>query len=288
VGVDIRQLEPGDDVGAFGVEFGPDVDLPRRRRSLVAVADGRLVGVASATWSSRHVDIVQADGVVDPAWRRQGIGRRLLRDLEVLAGDRLSVSTDDDRPAAAALLDAAGYRVATESWTRRLAIAPAALALVDAEPPEWCTVGEGDLDAEVEALFERVYTERHRWAGRYVSTPHRPWIRWAGPLLPGTLHVARRDGRAIAAASLHSGWYADGADGFLAPTGTTDLDPATPEATAVVRALVGRTLRAGALGGCSTINVEHDSDYLELACVLDELAPQPLTHTVVWMRTPHR
>ena len=287
----IRPISAGDDVSSFGPVHGADADEPRRRRSVVALHQGELVGVATALWSRRHTDMVQATGRVLDTHRRHGIGSALLTALEELAGGPLIFATEvlggEAQPgdaAAPAFLRSRGYDVLVESDTVRIALTDEVeRALAGAPVPTGVEIHDASLTSDLEELYEAIYAERHAWAGRYVPTPGTPWIRMAGEPLDGTFFVATdaTTGRLLAATGLQTGYYAEGADAFLAPTGVLGR-ASDPTAPAILRALVARTVAAARASGITTVNVEHDTPYVELAEVGGRLPRTPVRHITTW------
>lgn len=279
---EVRPIRGDDDISAFGVSIGHDTDSPRPRRTLVATDDVGLLGAASATWSSRHPDLVQGFVEVLPAHRRSGVGSALATALRQLAGEGLACFVDGDDQLAAAFLRSAGFAPIVDSWTVRLALkaVPAGVLAEDA-PVGDATLAPARVSDEVEAFFEQVYGDRHGWAGRYVPSPAHPWIRIAGTIVTGTLFVARHGGRIIAASCLTKGEFSKGADAFLPPTGSV-LPVDDPAAVPVVRAVVAATLRAGAARGITKVNVEFDSPYVEMATLMHSFTTEPVSHRTVW------
>ncbi|MDO8392386.1 MAG: GNAT family N-acetyltransferase [Actinomycetota bacterium] len=280
--VEVRPIRFADDVSAFDVLIGHDTDSPRPRRTLVATDGAALVGAASATWSNRHPDLVQGFVEVLATHRRSGVGSTLAAALRRLAGDGLACFVDGDDPVAAGFLRSAGFAPVVDSWTVRAAVdARSTAAIPDDTAAAGIAIDATRSTDEVEAFFERIYGDRHGWAGRYVPSPAHPWIRVAGTIVTGTLFVARREGAIVAASCLTKGELSRGADAFLPPTGSV-LDVNDPAASAVVRAVVTATLRAGAARGVTRVNVEFDSPYVELVTLMDSLATEPVSHRTVW------
>lgn len=278
----VRPCADGDDLQPYGTGFGPDVDAPRRRRTLVAVDGGIVLGAASALWSSRHPDVVHGELMVVESRRRNGIGTQLLRELQDLAGEGLEFALSVGSPEEG-FLRQQGFTPVVDSRVVRLQAGAATLAACDADPPSDVTVEPTELNGEVEAAFEQMYARAHTWAGRYVPTPDRPWIRFAGEPIEGTTFVARRRGRIVAAACLTTGEFAEGADAFLPPTATL-LEPGDPAGQAALRAVISGSLRAGATAGVHRVNVEYDTPYTELAALMAMLPTTPVSHHAVWMQ----
>ncbi len=325
-------------------------------------------------WSRRHPDFVPALGAVDLAQRRQGIGSALLRALHDLADRPLLLNVDSSEPGAEPFLTALGGRKLTESTTVRLGVRGAlAGTLAGGAAPGGIYIEQAPMSAEIEDLYDALYAERHRWAGRSVSPPGAPWISLAGSVIEPTLFVARTAGAddPVAVTSLLTGTFASGADAFLAPTGVLGYssgadgflaptgvlgyssradgflaptgvhgyssradgflaptgvlgyasgpdgfvaptgvlgyasgadgfvaptgvhgyasgpDRARPgaarsHAVEIVRALLGCTLMAGLAAGLETINLEYDTDYVELAALAAGLVTEPVERRSAW------
>jgi len=278
----VRPIAATDDVSALGPAFGPDVDEPRRRRTIVAVDGDQLVGAASATWSSRHPDLVQGALEVLPTHRRRGIGTQLLHALQDLAGGALELVVDAGA-AAEGFLRSRDFAPVVESHVVRVTLDDVTLgAFADVDGTTGATVEQADPYGEAAECFEQLYAQAHTWAGRYVPTPGRPWLRWAGEPIVGTTCVARRAGRAVTAACLTTGPFAGDADAFLPPTGTL-LDHDDPQAAPMLRAVVGRALAAGAAAGVRHVSVEFDTPYAELSSLISTLATTTVSQHAVWM-----
>ena len=171
----------------------------------------------------------------------------------------------------ARFLQANGHRVVVESETIRLEIA-AALGVLKARPdlPRQLVIEPESMTTEIEDLYETVYAERHAWAGIYRPTPGQPWIRFGGDVVAGTLFMARDADGPIAATCIQVGPFAEGADGFLAPTGVCGRARSDAD-TEVIARLLRNTLAAAADRGLVTLNVEYDSPYVELRAALSEV-----------------
>ncbi len=95
-----------------------------------AVVDGAVVGSATLALLFGDEGAAMVDLQGDPAWRRRGIGTRLLREVASLAGSRrataLVVSARADNQAALAVVLASGLcgriRVAGETLTVRIPV----------------------------------------------------------------------------------------------------------------------------------------------------------------------
>ncbi|WP_151083265.1 GNAT family N-acetyltransferase [Nocardioides cynanchi] len=103
-------------------EFGEYVDGAR------ATVDDRVIGHATLAPVPDEDAVVAVDLAVDPAWRRRGIGTRLLRDAARLASSRrtdaLVLTTRSDNQAVLAVVLASGLRgrirMAGETLTVRI------------------------------------------------------------------------------------------------------------------------------------------------------------------------
>jgi GNAT superfamily N-acetyltransferase len=278
---EIRPIRASDDVTRFGPMHGPDTDSPRRSRSFVAIVDGAIVGVVTELRSVRHPDVAQAMGSVDRAFRRRGIGTALLRAIEQATSVPLMFMTEDPDPLGPTFLAARGYTVANESWTGRFDVRVALDALGLAAAPAGVTIEATIMTRDLADLFDLVYAERHRWAGRYTPPAGTPWITFAGLIAPPTLHVAALDGEPIAAVCVTTGVFSEGADGFVPPTGV--VGGAIGDPTAVMRALLRRALVAAAAVGFDTLNLEHDTPYTEFGVIMRDVPAEPVNHRSIWM-----
>jgi ribosomal protein S18 acetylase RimI-like enzyme len=110
-----------------------------------AVVDGTVVARATLTPVAGEPGVIGIDLQVDPAWRRRGIGTRLLRDVARVAAARrttaLVLTTRADNQAALAIVLASGLRgrirVAGETLTVRIPVAD----LAPAAMPERAALG---------------------------------------------------------------------------------------------------------------------------------------------------
>lgn len=278
-----------DDVADLGSVHGHDRDEPRRARTFVAEDDGEVVGAATLMWSTRHPDLVAATIDVAAPARRCGIGTALLARLENEA-DRPVVFNVEQSTEATEFLKSAGFDAAVTSVTSRVDVAEVIKLLeprFDPNASSVSVIATDELDASVIALYERIYAERHRWAGRYTPPTDAPWIRFAGDVLhePGAIQVAIRDGEPIGVASLHRGHFADGADAFVPPTST--LSGSHEERVSILGRLLHAVLQAGLDVGINSVNLEYDSTYDDLTAVME---PWPTTDRAVrhaWLRGTH-
>ena len=130
-----RACEPVDHGGRLGDatalrERWRQPDRFPEKECLVAVAQGAVVGYALRSLLD-GTDQCLVDGVVHPAWRRQGIGRRLLEHTANearRAGIRtIEVRTRDDEPATIAFCEALGFslqRIWHRMWLEPLRLPP--------------------------------------------------------------------------------------------------------------------------------------------------------------------
>ena len=254
---------------------------------MVARDGAALAGAATAMVSTRHPDVVFAEIVVLPAGRRRGLGRSLLAGLEELWGPApLLFNVDTTAPGLAGFLGASGYHVVVESLTVRIGV-DAAIGLLARNAsvlPDGVEITAEAMTEEIEGLYETLYAERHDWAGTYRPTPDRPWISMAGELVPGTLFIARDRQGALAATGVQAGPFAEGADGFIAPTGVVARARSTRLADGVIAALLERTLIAARAAGLRTVNVEHDTPHVELRAALRDVPAEVVTHRQAWLR----
>lgn len=104
-------------------------ERPRRARFVVAECDGRLIGVAALVFSTPIEFGAPAvwleELYIEPAWRGQSIGTRLLAAAERVAADAGAVAVDlevdDHHPRAQSLYERAGYTpLPRRHWVKRL------------------------------------------------------------------------------------------------------------------------------------------------------------------------
>ncbi|MEM8903803.1 MAG: shikimate kinase [Actinomycetota bacterium] len=276
--IEVTSLGARTGVEVADARLEPDADHPRRRRThVVRGADGVPRGALVARWSHRHPDVVFVEPLLpdpDPV---------LLAALAaaIESADRpllFNVAVDDPL---GPLLDGLGATSPVESRTVRLELAELA---APTPPPDDATVDIEPVSDEVVELYERVYVAHHGWAGRSVADPHRPHFVVAGPPVDGTLAVGRVGGEAVVATCIHTGPFADGADGFVPPSGP--IAEVGPDAVALVRSCLGTTLAAGQRAGLRAVMLEHDTPYTELGTVLDELPTEALGHRCVHLLGP--
>lgn len=253
-----------------------DADEPRVRRSVALLAggagagDGEVVARATATASARRPVYCELEIDVGPAWRHRGAGRLLLDAL----GDAMAAAGCARRWTAAAdvgdaerdrLLRSLGLVPAVTSRTGRLRLA--GLDLRTPPPPPAVTVAAVEL-ADCVPVYEDLYDESHWWSPYVPYARGVPWVSFLGELVPGTAFAALDLlGRPVSVVSVHR----PAAGGpFLAPTAVRH-GGRRPDAPAIVRALVTRSLAAAHRAGVAEVGWECDDTTPELWAVLGTL-----------------
>jgi mycothiol synthase len=116
-------VAPLSEQGMLHVRYGGG----RGIRDLLLRADGRLAGYAHldpAAAEPGSPPVRSGELVIDPAFRRRGLGRRLAAALAAQAGaDAVQVWAHGDLPAAAALAAAAGFDRTRSLWQMRRPLA---------------------------------------------------------------------------------------------------------------------------------------------------------------------
>lgn len=289
--IEIRPTESGDAIERFGPLHGLDEDAPRPRRSFVAVAEGQLVGCATASGSIRHPSRHLLDCVIDEPYRRRMIGSRLLDALtEALPGPKLA-RLDAPTRAARAFLHSRGFVPANRSWSGR--INPDNELQLGPLPAGYRIEPRTRLEPSLVDLYERIYAECHWWAppARDPETP--AWIELAGPPIAGGIHVVLDPwDEPVGVTSLHEVPRPDGdddADSDDAPR-TAFLPP-----TAIINGgrrrwsrdlmghLVAAAFDAAKRAAYDRVVVEVEDPYVELAFVLEPITLEDVSVVEFWV-----
>jgi ribosomal protein S18 acetylase RimI-like enzyme len=160
-----------------------------RHDVILAWADADLVGVALADWTRRGDFVAHDLGVfVHPGWRRRGLGRRLLAQIETRArrvaleqvGDglehRLTAFFEPAVEGAAAFASAAGYRPKTYGFLMRRPLdapiddapLPAGLEVRPVSPDQHRVIWDADCEAflDHDEPAERLESDYEQWFGK--------------------------------------------------------------------------------------------------------------------------
>jgi mycothiol synthase len=171
-------------------------------RNVLVFVSGPAAPPAGSLAAYGHLDVTDevegasAEIVVHPAYRRQGLGRRLLQaTLAETPDGRLRLWAHGGHPAAAALADAEGFRLSRSLWQMRRSLYAALPSPVLPDGVELRTFEPGRDDEEwvrVNAAAFRGHPEQGNWT---VDDLHRrirePWFDPAG------FFLAERDGRLV-------------------------------------------------------------------------------------------
>ncbi len=284
-GVVTYEIEPvrADEAERFGSQFGPDVDHPRRRRTVVALNTSAIVGACSAMWSTWHPDFGFADIYVERGHRRRGVGRRLLRSLEERANGPLMFNAESGAAGLSEFLTAEGYRRSTTSTTVDVDIITAADVTASWSAPSGVSIHHEPMSDEIERLFEVIYAEHHTWAGSYRSVPERTWITRAGRPIEPSVFVARMGQVPVAAVCAVTGEFSMGVDAFVPPTGVV-ADAPRADTNGVIAALLRASLDALFRSGAETARIECDSTYTDLSTAMSVIGGRVVDERACWQR----
>ena len=265
--VEVRVRTTVDDADAItglvtAIWEGDDLWLPGRADSydlaggstvLLAEIAGELAGVASYSPSRRAaLGVIQLDVAFEH--RRRGVGSALLSELRKLHPNaRMMVRVRPWDRQARSFYGNAGFRIVErviEGW-----LDPASAAMADwldrqiASRPASLTVesfGPDDAVAgEAAAILSAWFARHHPWLPSAARTPSEARLQFIDPALPGTMHLARDDGRAVGAGLLVPDPFGlRPHDAHLAYLGVAE--EGRPDEVSIVGALVSACLRSAA------------------------------------------
>jgi len=183
----------------------------RYRRSIVETRSDNVVASGSLWQTGIFFDpeFAMAGISVDPAHQGQGLGRRLLEDLEAAArarglkGLRAGVRADDAR--SVRFFERAGFREKRRAWTSRLDLGKLTSELQPRSPERWAAEGitfttvaeEGSDRREVRERLYRLYLDTIKDAPRMGGNTDSTFeefvlIAFEGPgYLPEAMFLAR-------------------------------------------------------------------------------------------------
>jgi GNAT superfamily N-acetyltransferase len=251
---------------------GPLNGEPRPRRSLVALIDGSIVGVATSLRSARHPARLELAVHVRPDWRRRGVATHLLIQLRTAGGQPLQAVIEADNEAGRAFLLARGFGFVVSSRSGRFDVVG---AHVETEPlPVGYRIVAAEIDDSVVDLYERLYDEAHWWTNGYVRYARGvPWFSFVGPPVLGTTFVALDGfGALVAVLGLSNEDLSTSGErsAFLVPGGVLH-GARRSGAVPITATLASHVVDAARRVGITTIRWEEDDPYVELRTVLQRL-----------------
>jgi len=167
-----------------------------RRDVTIAEVDGRVVALAERETvdTTDGLREYRLDGVVDPAWRRRGIGRAILAESERIARERASVDAHpspvlgswswESQPGDRALLEAAGFEPAR--WFFDM-VRPTLDEVADVALPEGLDVRPVDLASAPAVWAADIDAFADHWGGfdhseanlqRWLESPNTDLSLW--------------------------------------------------------------------------------------------------------------
>jgi GNAT superfamily N-acetyltransferase len=243
---------------------GADQEGPRTfRRSLIAVDDGRLIGVGTLWETWLHPRRWRVTMHVSPAYRRQGTGSLLLTLLRAMRPDTrpLQTATRASDPDGCRFFKRHGFSLLMR--TRRGTLHPAAAvatisdgaraaaARLEEAGHRFLTLPELPPRArpEVARLHAAIYHQDHAWDPPVTLSDDDAAACFlaADDLIPGCLHLALAGPTPVAVASLRSHPLPDRVE-----LGWVGVAPDhAPQATDLTLALTGRCLTQAAAQHCA-------------------------------------
>lgn len=174
----VAAVWPDDEAMQEHAHFGHQQKTPTSAKTLVAVLDARPVGFASSYQNPLHYHPLdfRVSVVVDPNYRRRGLGsalyEELLKSLPLLLPKRLRCLTLEDSIAANGFLAARGYGVLLTSYTPALPVAAVSLAemvscqeMLELAGYSFCTLaelhGDPNRNERLAALCLEAYADTH-------------------------------------------------------------------------------------------------------------------------------
>jgi len=241
------------------------------RDILMAESDGVVIGTVRIDWvdTTDGKREFRSRGAVDPAWRRQGIGRRLLTAATELMGERLverptdlpvaiGMFIDDKQGAREALARSEGYQPVRWFFEMERSVEGELLAEpVLPDGTELRPAGRDDAhriwDADHEAF-------RDHWGG--FDTSEGAFLRWVeSDEFQPDLFVVAWDGDQIAGAVLNTIYHDENVELGMRRGWLNSVFTRRPwRGRGLARALIGRSLRVLADQGMDTAALGVDAD----------------------------
>lgn len=249
---------------------------PEHNCLVAALPDGTVTGYTTAELDPR-VGKGWGSGCVDPAYRRQGIGRALIRAADARHVERgqhevapelpllVTRHCRDSNAGSRALLESEDYAIARISWFMRMDFA----GPVDAPPlPDGITLRPFDRERDAHAIWQAEQDIfRDNWG--YIEPPFDIWESFMFPPdHSDSLWIVAMDGDTIAGLCLCNPKHDDPAAGWINTVGVR----ASYRRQGLGSALLGRGLAALQTHGFSAAELEVDSENRSNAVALYERA----------------
>ncbi|HWH99533.1 MAG TPA: GNAT family N-acetyltransferase [Propionibacteriaceae bacterium] len=286
--VQIRALRAGDKVAEGLPSPPPDGDGPRWRRSVVAVAEGQVVGFATLTLNPA-TDTYFCDVSVSPAHRRRGIGTRLFTEVQQVADRRLPIlgRAMSSQPLRRHFAEHLGGSVLMHCPAP--AIDPTSTAgrdWTDAQrlPEGYQTTPMADVPAEeIQAAWSAYYTWTHQPFGaiRADALPS-VWDDYRAGVDETLSYLCRDADGQIVAFSLVSPEVWDGRTFVIAETVHKDQ----PHGVSVLQATLAASLRALGQRGIQRVEIEGHSTDAHIPRLFQTLPAGPSDPLDIYRLTP--
>jgi GNAT superfamily N-acetyltransferase len=262
--VSIRALHDNDDVLDGLPAVGPDADTPQWHRTLVAIANGQVVGTASLSLSPA-IDLYFCAVTVIPGYRRRGIGTRLYAAIYELTDPTIPVVTRamSSQPVRRQFAESLGCSVLVHCpapWVDPNSKAGQQWIAQQQLPDGYQTVAMDDLPID---RVEQAWATYFEWAHRPFGTVHSEHLpnywAWYGSGLDGETSMVTIDAstQAVVALSLVTPDAWDGRTMIVSETVHEDQ----PDGDRLLRSTAAASLSRLAARGHDRVELEgHSAD----------------------------